>query len=72
MSLQQHAFTSTSTPLSTDPYLCLIADPEAGRENPVEDEHLRLVCSRRSGAPVRELEPIEKERDGLNVSPAKT
>ena len=54
--------------LGSDPHLWQIIDPEAVRENPVEDKHRRLVRSHRSGALDRELKPNANDRDELSVS----
>ncbi|KAG6873034.1 hypothetical protein C0995_003790 [Termitomyces sp. Mi166 len=51
-----------------------VNDPEASRENPVEDKHRRLVRSHRSSPYDRELKPNAKIRDELgeilNYSPS--
>ncbi|KAG6837574.1 hypothetical protein H0H93_006988 [Arthromyces matolae] len=51
-----------------------VNDPEATRENPVEDKHRRLVRSHRSSPYDRELKPNAKIRDELgeilNYSPS--
>jgi phosphatidylinositol 3-kinase len=58
----------SSTPLSNDPHLWTILDPEMGRENLVEAKHRRLVRSHRTGPLDRELKPDARQRDELNVS----
>ena len=62
---------STGQPLSmsltTDPYLWNILDPDAPRDNPVEDKHRRLVRSHRSSPYDRDLKPNIKIRDELAV-----
>jgi phosphatidylinositol 3-kinase len=42
-------------------------DPEIARDNPVEEKHLRLVRSHRSGPLDREMKPNAATRDELNV-----
>ncbi|KIM64269.1 hypothetical protein SCLCIDRAFT_1213365 [Scleroderma citrinum Foug A] len=49
----------------TDPHLWAVSDPDALRENPVEDKHRRLVRSHRSSPYDRELKPNAKIRDEL-------
>ena len=56
-----------STSLTTDPYLWNILDPDAPRDNPVEDKHRRLVRSHRSSPYDRDLKPNIKIRDELAV-----
>lgn len=51
----------------TDPHLWAVSDPDALRENPVEDKHRRLVRSHRSSPYDRELKPNAKIRDELGV-----
>ena len=51
-----------------DSNLWTIVDPEASRENPVENKHRRLVRSHRSSPYDRELKPNAKIRDELGVS----
>ncbi|KAJ8078600.1 Phosphatidylinositol (PI) 3-kinase [Marasmius tenuissimus] len=55
---------SAPAPLSSlDTHLWSVIDPEAIRENPVEDKHRRLVRSHRSGPYDRDLKPNAKDRD---------
>ncbi|EIM86502.1 atypical/PIKK/PI3K protein kinase [Stereum hirsutum FP-91666 SS1] len=58
---------SISTSFASDPYLWAILDPDAPRDNPVEDKHRRLVRSHRSSPYDRELKPNTKIRDELGV-----
>jgi len=60
---------ATATVLShIDSGLFSIVDPEIARDNPVEEKHLRLVRSHRSGPLDREMKPNAATRDELNVS----
>ncbi|KAI0027323.1 atypical/PIKK/PI3K protein kinase [Vararia minispora EC-137] len=54
-----------SNSLTSDPYLWAILDPDAPRDNPVEDKHRRLVRSHRSSPYDRDLKPNTKIRDEL-------
>jgi phosphatidylinositol 3-kinase len=47
--------------------ICLVWDPEATKDNPVESKHRRLVRSHRNGPLDRDLKPNPKIRDELNV-----
>lgn len=59
---------ATATVLShIDSGLFSIVDPEIARDNPVEEKHLRLVRSHRSGPLDREMKPNAATRDELNV-----
>ncbi|KAI0319647.1 atypical/PIKK/PI3K protein kinase [Amylostereum chailletii] len=58
---------SISTSLASDPYLWAVLDPDAPRDNPVEDKHRRLVRSHRSSPYDRELKPNIKIRDELSA-----
>lgn len=44
-----------------------LSDPEALRDNPVENKHRKLTRSHRNGPLDRELKPNAKIRDELNV-----
>ncbi|KAG5636082.1 hypothetical protein H0H81_009158 [Sphagnurus paluster] len=61
---QAHAASSS---FATDSNLWSISDPDAMRENPVEDKHRRLVRSHRSSPYDRELKPNAKIRDELGL-----
>ncbi|KAK1232983.1 Phosphatidylinositol (PI) 3-kinase [Marasmius sp. AFHP31] len=59
---------SAPAPLSSlDTHLWSVIDPEAIRENPVEDKHRRLVRSHRSGPYDRDLKPNAKDRDFITL-----
>ena len=47
--------------------VCIVWDPEAIKDNPVESKHRRLVRSHRHGPLDRDLKPNAKIRDELNV-----
>lgn len=64
---QAQTAASTSALLAPDSGVWAIVDPEASRENPVEDKHRRLVRSHRSSPYDRELKPNSKIRDELGV-----
>ena len=49
--------------------VCMVWDPEAIRDNPVEAKHRRLVRSHRNGPLEKELKPNPKIRDEINVLP---
>ena len=53
--------------LASEPYLWAVLDPDAVRDNPVEDKHRQLTRSHRSGPYDRELKPNTKIRDELSV-----
>ena len=59
---------SISASFAPDSSLWAVVDPEASRENPVENKHRRLVRSHRSSPYDRELKPNAKIRDELGVS----
>ncbi|RDB29393.1 Phosphatidylinositol 3-kinase catalytic subunit type 3 [Hypsizygus marmoreus] len=65
---------SISSSFAPDSNLWSVIDPDAIRENPVEDKHRRLVRSYRSSPYDRELKPNAKIRDELgeimNYSPS--
>jgi len=61
---------NTSNAVASDPYLWAILDPDAPRDNPVEDKHRRLVRSHRSSPYDRDLKPNTKLRDDLGVCQA--
>ncbi|KAG6832644.1 hypothetical protein H0H87_001017 [Tephrocybe sp. NHM501043] len=65
-----------TTVFGPDSNLWSVSDPEANRENPVEDKHRRLVRSHRSSPYDRELKPNAKIRDELgeilNYSPSQS
>ncbi|KAG5642890.1 hypothetical protein DXG03_001896 [Asterophora parasitica] len=63
-----HAAASISSSLLADSNLWSISDPDALRENPVEDKHRRLVRSHRSSPYDRELKPNAKIRDELGAA----
>ncbi|TPX63239.1 hypothetical protein SpCBS45565_g06771 [Spizellomyces sp. 'palustris'] len=46
--------------------LQIVADPEAARDNPVENKHRKLARSHRNGPLDRDLKPNAKIRDELN------
>lgn len=47
--------------------LQIVLDPEAARDNPVENKHRKLARSHRNGPLDRDLKPNAKIRDELNV-----
>jgi phosphatidylinositol 3-kinase len=47
--------------------VCVVWDPEASKDNPVEAKHRRLVRSHRNGPLDRDLKPNAKMRDEINV-----
>ncbi|KIY42834.1 phosphatidylinositol 3-kinase [Fistulina hepatica ATCC 64428] len=57
---------ATASASAFDSHLWSIVDPDAARENPVEDKHHRLVRSHRSGPYDRELKPNAGIRDDLS------
>ncbi|KAF5370481.1 hypothetical protein D9615_009736 [Tricholomella constricta] len=71
---QTQVAASISSSFAADSNLWSVNDPDALRENPVEDKHRRLVRSHRSSPYDRELKPNAKIRDELgeilNYSPS--
>ncbi|KAF8072169.1 atypical/PIKK/PI3K protein kinase [Lyophyllum atratum] len=71
---QTPAAASISTLFGPDSNIWSVSDPDATRDNPVEDKHRRLVRSHRSSPYDRELKPNAKIRDDLgellNYSPS--